>query len=233
LLHILKLANQEEKMKKDRHQRKWAFGLSWVIVNTFSWALYTLVAMAAGWVMWEAYQYLRTERVMRFLSDESNRIWIAVVILGVCWGAIIGFFQQLVLKQRFDLEGRTWILATLIGVTIYIILRTSVSSFAVNIAPSRASLYVINILGTFACSTALGIAQWLILRQYFSRSGWWIVATVIALGIPSLATSTFFGGGGKSFLLSSVVSLAVEGLIYGLITLIALTLISKQSSKSA
>jgi hypothetical protein len=217
-------------MENNRHQRKWTFGLSWVIVNTFGWGLSILVALAAGLFVWQVYQSLSTPQ-MRFLSDELNRMLLSAVILGVSWGAIIGLLQELVLKQRFDLENGTWMGVTLVGIAIYTILPALLSILTQDIGSSF--LYLTSFLGRLAGSTAFGIAQWLFLRKYFTRSGWWIFATVVASVIAYLTSLILFRGGGRSYLFFAIVSLAFEGLVYGFITLIALTLISRQSSKVA
>jgi len=222
-------------MGKDRYQGKWSFGLLWIIVNTLSWGIYIVVGIAAGWVVWQAYQDLSRGQGIPFLANESNRYLIVVIIFGVCGGAIIGSLQHLVLKPRFHLEGKKWVSATIIGITVYTVITILVSPFVVNtfVASIRLpvdSLHVIySIISMFTsliAFAALGIAQWFVLRQHFTKSGWWIVATVIASGFSTFVTSTFARGGDGSSLLYSIVYYSVEGLIYGLATLIALAIIS-------
>jgi hypothetical protein len=217
------MSTQEEKMGSGKYKGKWTFGLLWIIVNTFSWGIFVALGGVSGWVAWQSYQYFSRGRGVPFLGDESNRILIALVILGLSWGAIIGLLQYSVLKRHLNLRGRKWILATIIGITIYLLSIDFLSAFAANIRLSMGFLNVVSGIHKFTSWLALGLAQWFILRHHFTKSGWWVVTTVIALGFSTFLTSTFFRTGGRNFLPNTIISSSIEGLIYGVSTLIVLT----------
>lgn len=67
----------------------------------------------------------------------------------------------------------------------------------------------------------LGIAQWLVLRNRFPRSGWWILATVFGLGVSwspawTLAISVLSSGGAIwRFSLEWPIVLGISGVVVG------------------
>ena len=212
-------------MSNNSQQGTWNFGLLWIIVNTCGWGMYVIIAAAAGWIVWQAYQELSYGQGIQFLANESNRILIAIVIFSLCWGAIVGLVQQFVLRRRFKLEGKRWVLATIIGLLVYVAVRDSATLLAVIVMIPTLYSYVPYIC-KFTAPFALGVAQWFILRRYFARSGWWIAATVVSLWLSSFIPSATEYGRNISLYIASF---PIEGLIYGIATLFALTIITKQS----
>ena len=94
-------------------------------------------------------------------------------------GASIGVAQWLVLRTRVTRAG-WWVLASTIGFAL-----GSVLSEAVIGAIGEAMAG--GILGA-----ALGIAQWLVLRRWVSRAGWWALASAVplaVLGVVSIMAS--------------------------------------------
>lgn len=220
-------------MGKDKYS-KWVYGLLWVVANTFSWPLSSLIGMAAGWLAWETYQVLTDQMFLPFLSDESNRMLFAFILLGVSWGAVIGFLQQVLLKQRFNLDRRSWILATCLGMTLYLLF-SQLESIAYDIRELRTFGYGLGIFASFVSSTLLGTAQWVVLRHTAKRAGLWILATVVALSVSPMVLNLFrFGpdwGNGRNYLAYSLFFSLRTGLMYSLITWIALNLIATSSIK--
>lgn len=222
-------------MEKDK-QRKWINGLWWVVVNTFGWILNIFIAMAVGWLGWEIYQFLTDQMFIPFLYDESNRMLLTYIFFGVGWGAVIGFLQQMVLKQRFNLDGRSWIFATCIGMTLYLLF-SQVESLTYEIEILYRFRYGLSIFAVFVSSTLFGTAQWVILRHTFKRAGLWILATAIALGVSPMVINLFdfsrgWGGNERSYFLYPFFSSLITGLIYSLITWFTLNLISRPSIKT-
>ena len=96
-----------------KQQKKWVSGVLWVLANTLSWFfLKYAIGMAAGWLAWEAHELVR---------DDTSQTLLLLILLGVGWGAATGYLQQIVLKLRFDLNGKSWIIATCIGMTLYVL----------------------------------------------------------------------------------------------------------------
>jgi len=222
---------QENEMRKDRERGKRTFGPLWIIANTFGWGTLIIVSRAAGWIEWEFYDNYGRDlffrfRTFRFLPNGSIRMVIGLVIIGLCWGAIVGVLQQFVLRRRFELAGKRWVLVTVIGLTVYTTVEVLVPALAVSLA--FRSYQILTGISTFVSPFAFGIAQWFLLRRYFTRSGWWIAATAIASWLSHFALSTFATGQLRSSVL--IAFYLVQGLLYSVTTLIALTAIFRQST---
>ena len=217
-------------MEKDK-QRKWVHGLFWVVANTFSWPLSLWTGMAAGWLAWEAYDVM----YIPFLADESNRMLITFILLGVGWGVAIGFLQQILLKQRFNLDRRSWIVATCLGMALYLSF-SQVELIAYDIRELQPFSRGLGILASFVSSALLGTAQWVILRHTVKRAGLWILATVIALSVSPMVLNLFHFGpaweNGRNYLVYSLFASLRTGFMYGLITWIAVSMISPPSAKT-
>ena len=105
------------------------------------------------------------------------------IILALCCailGGWLGFMQSLALRMRFPADGM-WILASSVGVGLgaplgWIVYRIIFQSPIVN-RPD--GIYFSDWYEYIAFGAVLGlsvgVAQWLVLRQSFSRTGWWIV----------------------------------------------------------
>jgi hypothetical protein len=53
------------------------------------------------------------------------------------------------------------------------------------IAPEQLWIGIaINLISSAALGAAIGLAQWLVLRRYLSRLGWWVLATMIGYALP-------------------------------------------------
>jgi hypothetical protein len=224
-------------MRKEGVQGNWSFGLLWIIVNTFSWGIVFLVGGASAWIVWQFYQNPVTALEFLLFENESTRTLIALVISGLCWGAIVGGLQQALLGRRFELKGKSWVFATMVGLLLYLAFLFLPSSFQFLMRfPLYFSLIgiLLNIAYTFVPPLALGVAQWFVLRRYFTRSEWWIVATTLALSLGTYITSWLE----KLLILKipmeyhpnvylSVVAFFVEGLFYGIASWIVLAFISR------
>jgi hypothetical protein len=218
-------------MRKNSVQGKGSFGLLWIIVNTFSWGIYIFVGMAISSIVWQYYQNHRNGLGwgFRLLSNELIRDLIILVILGICWGTILGWLQQFVLTRRFDLRGKSWVFGTISGILLYFFfkeLNSILTQYLMNFTLSS-FLYEIlyNLAVHFIPALMFGLAQWFILRRYLTRSGWWIIATTLALG---LTESIFLWlGGNRLFTYAFIIYQFVEGFFYGVATWIVLAIISK------
>jgi hypothetical protein len=211
-------------VEKDRERRKWIFGLLWVVANTFSWIMFSIAMMAAGWIVWTLYD----NSVLVFygiLADELARMTITAVIAALCGGVILGVLQKFILRRRFELDGKKWILATVIGFVVYATVLLLVSFWALGNLPLHHYRTFSNISG-FVFPLALGIAQWLVLRRHLTRSGCWIAATAVAFGLSDLASSVLTTGQLRTSILNGLN--VVEGAIYSVVTLIALVIMLRQ-----
>ena len=93
-------------------------------------------------------------------------------------------------------------------------------SLAYSLGPFDAQ-HVLYAISSLIPPFALGIAQWVVLRDLVERSRWWIPATAVALWLPVVVFAVLPAGmigGGTGFILSY----PIGGLLYGILTLIVL-----------
>lgn len=211
-------------MSAEEQQGKGTFGLFWILANTFGWGLYLVVGGLAGWVVSELYDALG----IPFRLDDVGRLLIMFAILGFCWGAIVGALQRAVLSRRFKLPRGWWVFATIVGLSLFIILRNLVPNLAIILGLPIHFYSICGGICYFLAPLPLGVAQWSILRRHFTRSGLWIPATAIALWLPTFARATFAVRYVSAFPFTYI-SFVVEGLFYGAVTLIALAVVTKQA----
>lgn len=115
-------------------------------------------------------------------------LWVAATTIGLAialivrqWlvGLIVGVAQWLVLWNRFPKSG-LWILATALG---FGLAWSPAWNLAITILSSgwgewRYSIEWPVVLGV--TGTIVGLFQWLVLRKWVYRAGWWILASPIA-----------------------------------------------------
>ena len=208
-------------MTKKRNPNKGLFGWLWMLANTLGWGLYYLVATAAGWLGYQAYNALNDGSGTGWLAGDSAKIYVGLVIFGILWGVLVGLLQWLALRQQVKVVWKYWLVATTLGMLAYGILREILFGL-VNTQIGSGTINLYNILITLAASVPLGIAQWLVLRRHFRLSGLWLEATVIAFGIWPALTTILSKAGVTDFLTRYILSSVMDGLIYGRITLAAL-----------
>ena len=217
-------------MTKKRNPNKGLFGWLWMLANTLGWGLYYLVATAAGWLGYQAYNALNDGSGTGWLAGDSAKIYVGLVIFGILWGVLVGLLQWLALRQQVKVIWKQWLVATTLGMLAYAILREILFGL-VNTQIGSGTINLYNILITLAASVPLGIAQWLVLRRHLRLSGLWLEATVIAFGIWPALTTILSKAGVTDFLTRYILSSVMDGLIYGGITLAALRIMSNRPNQ--
>ena len=217
-------------MTKNRNPNKGLFGWLWMLANTLAWGLYYLVATAAGWLGYQAYNALNDGSGTGWLAGDSAKIYVGLVIFGILWGVLVGLLQWLALRQQVKVVWKYWLVATMLGMLAYGILREILFGL-VNTQIGSGTINLYNILITLAASVPLGIAQWLVLRRHLRLSGLWLEATVIAFGIWPALTTILSKAGVTDFLTRYILSSVMDGLIYGGITLAALRIMSSRPNR--
>jgi len=110
--------------------------------------------------------------------------WVAGVLLPVygalAVGTMVGIAQWVVLRPRFKQAG-WWILASALGWVLGQILVTAV-------LPIQNTFLQGAVLGG-----TLGIAQWLILRRWVHRAGWWIVLSAVGWSAGPILGASLVG----------------------------------------
>jgi hypothetical protein len=118
-----------------------------------------------------------------------------------------------------------WMLASVGSLAAYMILFPALIDLIFQLAsidqPPNWMGMIINVTGSLAVGTVLGIAQWLVLRRVLKRTGWWVLATLLGyallLVLPSLIPLvSFLPRTQEASILVSVVMFALTGLGLGL-----------------
>lgn len=132
-----------------------------------------------------------------------------IVVNGGVVGGTLGLIQWFILRQHIP-QAWWWVLASLVGwlATAFVVFGASESLIFLG-------------LPLVVGGAVLGTAQWLVLRQTFAKAGWWLLATIMGLGIGWHAVwITGFGW----------LSLIVGGAVYAVITgLVIVWLLQRRS----
>jgi hypothetical protein len=115
---------------------------------------------------------------------------LAVLAGTVIEGSVVGTAQWLVLRRPLvRMRWRAWALATALGAGIAWTLGMIPSTFLFSgtdtgtAAPSEVSDLMIYALAAgmgLVLGIILGASQWLVLRHYVSKAGWWVLANALA-----------------------------------------------------
>ena len=129
-------------------QWKWGIGLQWLFVNALAW-------MAAFGALSKI-----TDFIERWLSQFTTTLSPQLLMIpGVLvFGIVLGFFQSLWLRKKFDIPGG-WTRATAFAYLLILAL------------PASLHPAVYSILS----GVLIGGAQWLVLRKTFPAQSWWIL----------------------------------------------------------
>lgn len=180
----------------------WPFGLWWTLTCALGVAFCGLVVLSTIWPLVEAVENL---------FDETA----AVLVFGAAFGAALGLGAGIgpgLLLQSRGINSTTWISGSAIagavsGGPAMTILINSFDSGAN--ADSITSLLVGLIIGL-----AVGIGQWLALRQAGPSARFWPLISAAAFA-AAFGVGVFFGSEGRELLLLTAIGLLI-GVISGL-----------------
>ena len=117
-------------------------------------------------------------------GDELNREWLfnvaSAIALWLITGSLMGFGQWLVLRRWVD-RARWWILASTagwggaiaLGITAYGVFAAELHWEVVGMAITLPVLFF-----------GVGLFQWLLLRRWVRRAGWWLLASGLSSVTP-------------------------------------------------
>ena len=169
------------------------------------------------------------------LGDAINEHWLLLVFSGIAlWlmtGLLMGFGQWLVLRRWVDrawwwilAAGAGWGGAVALGMTTGLIfieeLRWEIVGWALMVP---------------AIFLGVGLFQWLLLRRWVRRAGWWLLASGLSWIVPFSLTFGLIvllesqspdGGYGSEF---QVLSFALDSVLRGLFSGVALVLLFAQA----
>jgi hypothetical protein len=183
----------------------WGFWLLWVAASTVGFALGSTAHGNAG----------------KLLTDATPAV-IALTVNGGLYPLIAtlpGFLHWLILRRWFPRAG-WWVLASGAGS----LLGYLVTGWGLGVADTQGET-------TFArfavpasmavAGAAVGTLQWVVLRRWVSRAGWWVLASSISWVVAEYAYLKLTRASDVRLLLGAAVSGALSGAITGL-TLVGL-----------
>jgi hypothetical protein len=151
-------------------------------------------------------------------------------------GTVVGTMQWLVLRHPLkSMRWRSWALATALGAFVAWTLGMIPSTFFFRGADTAATsttpmsdlmVYALAAAMGLALGAILGVPQWLVLRRYIPKAGWWVLANALAwmLGMVVVFIGTSFIPAGAIalqvallLLLFIVAAGATVGAVHGLV----------------
>ncbi len=122
-------------------------------------------------------------RAMGTLLTDTTPAWVGGLIstvVAVAGVSLPGFLHWLILRRRFARAG-WWILASGVGSLVGFLIQ------GVGLAGADtgqgflfiSDRYVVDVAAIFAGAVA-GAMQWLVLRQWVGRAGWWVLASSVS-----------------------------------------------------
>lgn len=175
-----------------------------ISVDWFVWLQWAFASGLGG-----AVGFALADAVLQTFSEALYRAMAEIVIFGLL-GAAMGTLQWLVLRRHFSQAG-WWVAASAMGGTLVGIGGASYGSkVQVNL------VIVYSLVGI-----TLGALQWLVLRRRISRSGWWMVASLLgwALTVPVVRSLDRLGlMRGLSETIGLILGFGLAGTVVGIVT---------------
>jgi len=202
-------------MEVERAQVDWGFWLQWVLASIVGWVLGVIVSLLA------------MGRAMP-------------VVGATLVGAGIGIMQWLILRRRFRRAG-WWVLASAMGWAVGWVAGQNLIEPVVMFlskyeeALGGRSVVTLSVLGVMVGGT-VGTMQWLVLRRWVYRAGWWILANTAGLAAGFVASAVVASTLHLSGVLATVTTVMggiILGALPGAITGMTLVWLSRQSFPGA
>lgn len=151
---------------------RWPFLLQWVLASALGWVIGPMVRMAMG---------------MPGSGGDAGAL--VVVAGGTVAGAIVGVMQWLVLRRRTRQAG-WWVLASAAGVGVAGLAVQEIligAGVLARLQPLGAGVVAVG--GTVGL--VVGVMQWLVLRRWVRRAGWWVLASSVGAAVGDGVTGAF------------------------------------------
>ena len=172
------------------------------------WFVWLQWALASG--LGSAVGFALADAVLNTFSEALYKAMAEIVIFGLL-GAAMGTLQWLVLRRHFSQAG-WWVAASAVGGTLVGIIG----------AASYGSKVKVNLVIVYGLvGIILGALQWLVLRRRISRSGWWMVASLLGWALAVLAVQSLDRLGlmrGLSETIGLILGSGLAGTVVGIVT---------------
>ena len=201
----------------------------------WQWALATTVGELAGFAVPAVVGSVAT-RAMEGMAGATQAITmlLLVTLAGIVEGATLGLAQSLVLRRYIrNLAWREWIRNTALAAGLAYILGMTPSTLMEVTTVNLIILLIVAILFIPALLASIGVAQWLVLRRYVQKAGWWVLANAIAwiagLAMPFIGLTLVPDGSPvAAYIAAGVMSGVLMGAVVGGITGIVLVRLLEQ-----
>ena len=196
-------------MKIERAQVGWGFWLRWVLASTMG----LTVGFAVGLIMLFVGAFMLFAATLEFDETLTLTPVMFATMLAAAVGASVGIAQWLVLRWWQVSRAGWWVLASAVGAAVggaagAIVISAATLDFAEVVGETLTltlTLTPVMLILVTMFGASVGIAQWLVLRRQVSRSGWWVLASIVGFAV----------GVAVSIVVDRVVGFAVYGAITG------------------
>ncbi|GEM_PF-1952304 len=124
-------------------------------------------------------------------------VFMLMMLSGIVSGGWFGFWQWLVLRKQISSSGK-WILTSSIGMAAGTLLSSliiyAISSDPISEYIDSVDFSILAMLATpgIINGIVIGISQWLVLREWTYRAGWWVVIMPVSFTLGLLIFSSGF-----------------------------------------
>jgi hypothetical protein len=168
-------------MQETKAGWEWNVWFQWILANAIGETIGPGGTFVIGGLL-----LLNVQKTMGVVPAAALAVLAGTFIEGIT----VGTSQWLVLRGPIkSMRWYVWVLATAIGAFIAWTLGMIPSTFmfsgadSAGAAPAPISdlmIYVLAAIMGFVLGPILGVPQWLVLRQYLPRAGWWVLANALA-----------------------------------------------------
>jgi len=175
------IIEQQNNYRESRVPWDWKLWFQWILANAFGEAV-----GLGGTVVVFALLFIYAEKTI------GSVLTAALIVLAGTFieGMVIGTAQWLVLRHPLNkIRWRVWAMATALGAFVAWTLGMIPSTFIFTgdnsggAAPAQMSdlmVYALAAAMGFVLGPILGVPQWLVLRRYLPKAGWWVLANALA-----------------------------------------------------
>jgi hypothetical protein len=195
-------------------QEKIQFWTNWTLVGSGIITLSYLISLIAVLLVQGAFGFGQMDWGTPLSNTLSQMAAGAIIGLGT------GIYQRTLLRRVFNISS-FWIYSLIIGFVATELI-TGFILWSLDLDREKLRFIEYKPLPEaliFACAGLLiGLLQWTILKRYFSRSGYWIMASTIGWGICILINILWFVPFIKNSVLAVVLVFILGAFLYGAIT---------------
>jgi hypothetical protein len=210
--NLLEAASGFDGRKASSRQPGWETGLPWILMNSACGALGILLMRGSSLA----------------LRDDMASPALAVISSCVLSPFLTGFLQWLVLR-RLLARSIWWILASGLGYAAGLLVFAAVVSAGIGVVGGEESQWVILpfIVGSLLFGAMAGIAQSVVLRRSLAHSLLWVLTSAVGFS-PAVVLYIIATRGNDVSVPVAVATGAVSGVVYGIVTAIALRSLFRQ-----